>query len=113
VADQNRIKQVISNLVSNSFKFTKEGTITVTVETDNYYDNNKQSQVIVRVKDTGIGIAEDIIPKLFSKFVTKSEKGTGLGLYICKGIIEAHGGKIWAENNKEEKGATFSFSLPA
>jgi len=113
VADQNRIKQVISNLVSNSFKFTKQGTITVTVETDNYYNNNKQSQVIVRVKDTGIGIAEDIIPKLFSKFVTKSEKGTGLGLYICKGIIEAHGGKIWAENNKEEKGATFSFSLPA
>ena len=113
VADQNRIKQVISNLVSNSLKFTKQGTITVTVETDNYYDNNKQSQLIVRVKDTGIGIAEDIIPKLFSKFVTKSEKGTGLGLYICKGIIDAHGGKIWAENNKEGKGATFSFSLPA
>lgn len=112
VADQNRIKQVISNLVSNSLKFTKQGTITVTVETDNYYDNNKQSQLIVRVKDTGIGIAEDIIPKLFSKFVTKSEKGTGLGLYICKGIIEAHGGKIWAENNKEGKGASFSFSLP-
>ena len=69
--------------------------------------------MIVRVKDTGIGIAEDIIPKLFSKFVTKFEKGTGLGLYICKEIIEAHGGKIWAENNKEGKGATFSFSLPA
>ncbi|HET7389525.1 MAG TPA: HAMP domain-containing sensor histidine kinase [Nitrososphaeraceae archaeon] len=113
VADQNRIKQIISNLVSNSLKFTKQGAITVTVETDNYYDNNKQSQLIVRVKDTGIGIAEDIIPKLFSKFVTKSEKGTGLGLYICKGIIEAHGGKIWAENNKDGKGATFSFSLPA
>ena len=113
VADQNRIKQVISNLMSNSLKFTKQGTITVIVETDNYYNDNKLSQVIVRVKDTGIGIAEDIIPKLFSKFVTKSEKGTGLGLYICKGIIEAHGGKIWAENNKEEKGATFSFSLPA
>ncbi|HEY6883849.1 MAG TPA: HAMP domain-containing sensor histidine kinase [Nitrososphaeraceae archaeon] len=113
VADQNRIKQVISNLVNNSLKFTKQGTITVTVETDNYYGNNKQSQLIVRVKDTGIGIAEDIIPKLFSKFVTKSEKGTGLGLYICKGIIDAHGGKIWAENNKEGKGATFSFSLPA
>jgi signal transduction histidine kinase len=112
VADQNRIKQVISNLMINSLKFTKQGTITVTVETDNYYDNNKQGQLIVRVKDTGIGIAEDIIPKLFSKFVTKSEKGTGLGLYICKGIIEAHGGKIWAENNKEGKGATFSFSLP-
>jgi signal transduction histidine kinase len=110
-ADQNRIKQVISNLLSNSVKFTEHGTITVTAERNNH--NNKQSELIVRVKDTGIGIAEDIIPKLFSKFVTKSEKGTGLGLYICKGIIEAHGGKIWAENNKEEKGATFSFSLPA
>ncbi|MBV9668439.1 MAG: HAMP domain-containing histidine kinase [Nitrososphaeraceae archaeon] len=112
VADQNRIKQVISNLVSNSLKFTKQGTIIVTVEKNNCYDSNKE-ELIVRVKDTGIGVAEDMIPKLFSKFVTKSEKGTGLGLYICKGIIEAHGGKIWAENNKEGKGATFSFSLPA
>ena len=112
VADQNRIKQIISNLVNNSLKFTNHGTIIVTVETDTYYRNNKRSQLIVRVKDTGIGIAADILPKLFSKFVTKSEKGTGLGLYICRGIVEAHGGKIWAENNPDGKGATVSFSLP-
>ena len=77
-------------------------------------------QIIVRVKDTGIGIDLDVLPRLFSKFVTKSNDGsggTGLGLYICKGIIEAHGGKIWAENNNGEgkvgeTGATLSFSLP-
>jgi signal transduction histidine kinase len=64
------------------------------------------------VKDTGKGIDLDILPRLFSKFVTKSYQGTGLGLYICKGIIEAHGGKIWAENNPDGKGARFSFSIP-
>ena len=111
VADQNKIKQVISNLLSNSLKFTEQGTITITVEVDNYHHSNR-SQLIVRVKDTGIGVATDILPKLFSKFVTKSEKGIGLGLYICKGIIEAHGGMIWAENNDDGKGATFTFSLP-
>ena len=110
LADQNRIKQVISNLLSNSLKFTEQGTITVTAERNNH--NDMHSELIVRVKDTGIGIPAYMLPKLFSKFVTKSEKGTGLGLYICKGTIEAHGGKIWAENNKDTKGATFSFSLP-
>jgi signal transduction histidine kinase len=111
LADQNRIKQVISNLVNNSLEFTGQGTITVTAEIDNH--NDKHSELIVRVKDTGTGIATDILPKLFSKFVTKSDKGTGLGLYICKGIIEAHGGKIWAENNSDGKGgAVFTFSLP-
>ena len=74
-----------------------------------------------QAKDTGKGIDPEIVPKLFTKFATKSEKGTGLGLYICKGIIEAHGGKIWARNNSVEKnigssgsgsGATFGFSLP-
>jgi signal transduction histidine kinase len=111
VADQNKIKQVISNLLSNSLKFTEQGTITIAVEVDNYHHSNR-SQLIVRVKDTGIGVATDILPKLFSKFVTKSEKGIGLGLYICKGIIEAHGGMIWAENNDDGKGVTFTFSLP-
>ena len=96
--------------MDNSIKFTEHGTITVTTEID-----NKHRQMIVRVKDTGKGISVDILPKLFSKFVTKSEKGVGLGLYICKGIIEAHGGRIWAENNAEgnvDNGAMFSFSLP-
>jgi signal transduction histidine kinase len=66
----------------------------------------------VSIKDTGIGIAPEIMPRLFTKFATKSERGTGLGLFISKSIIEAHGGRIWAENNKDGKGATFSFSLP-
>ena len=95
--------------MSNSLKFTEQGTITVTAGRNNH--NDMHSELIVRVKDTGIGIPAYMLPKLFSKFVTKSEKGTGLGLYICKGIIEARGGKIWAENNKDTKGATFSFSL--
>ncbi|MGN6350323.1 MAG: sensor histidine kinase, partial [Candidatus Nitrosocosmicus sp.] len=68
--------------------------------------------VIVTIKDSGAGISPDIFPKLFTKFASKSFQGTGLGLYISKNIIEAHGGNIWAENNKDEPGASFSFSLP-
>jgi signal transduction histidine kinase len=104
-ADRNRLAQVIHNLLSNSVRHTKEGTIAVITK-------EKDQQVIVSVKDTCKGIALDILPRLFSKFVTKSYQGTGLGLYICRGIIEAHGGKIWAENNDDGKGATFTFSLP-
>jgi two-component system, OmpR family, sensor histidine kinase VicK len=119
LADQNRIKQVLSNLLDNAIKFTKKGTITITAEIDDSYDH-----ITVRVIDTGRGIDSEIVPKLFTKFTTRSEQGTGLGLYICKGIIEAHSGKIWAKNNSAEKnsvnsdgydsgsGATFSFSLP-
>jgi len=118
LADEERIKQVISNLLDNAIKFT-EGAIFVTVETF-----PKNDQVLVNVKDTGQGIDSDILPKLFTKFVTKSDRGTGLGLYICKGIVEAHGGKIWAKNYSVEKnqadtpdgtniiGAIFTFSLP-
>jgi signal transduction histidine kinase len=110
-ADQNRIKQVISNLIDNAIKFTEEGTISVTEIKD------IRDQLTVRVRDTGRGIDPQIIPRLFTKFATKSEKGTGLGLYICKGIIEAHSGSIYAKNNDEMddtngSGATFSFSLP-
>ena len=107
-ADRGRLIQVISNLLDNAIKFTKEGTISIITE-------EKDSKVVVSVKDTGTGIDPEIIPRLFSKFVTKSERGgTGLGLFICKNIVEAHGGKIWIENNDiyKEKGATFSFSLP-
>jgi two-component system, OmpR family, sensor histidine kinase VicK len=108
-ADRSRITQVISNLLSNAVKFTTEGTISISTE-------NKDNQVIVSVKDTGSGIDPEILPRLFSKFSAKSFEGTGLGLFISKNIVEAHGGKIWAENNDNdayrEKGATFYFMLP-
>ena len=68
--------------------------------------------VMVSIKDNGIGIDSEILPRLFTKFATKSYQGTGLGLYIVKNIIETHGGQIWAENNKDGKGATFYFTLP-
>jgi signal transduction histidine kinase len=77
------------------------------------YDNETREEVIINIKDRGTGIDPDITDKLFTKFATKSDSGTGLGLYISKGIVEAHGGRIWAENNSDGKGgATFSFSLP-
>src|SRR5215469_14198488 len=109
-ADKDRLARVIDNLLNNSVKFTKEGTIAIAVKER---EDQQRHEVIISVKDTGSGIDLDILPKLFSKFVTKSYHGTGLGLYICKAIVEAHGGKIWAENNAGDgKGATFSFSLP-
>jgi signal transduction histidine kinase len=112
-ADRIRLSQVISNLLDNAIKFTKEeeGTISVVVEKKKDSNNNKEV-VIVSIKDTGSGIDSDIFPRLFEKFVSKSSKGTGLGLFISKSIIEDHGGKIWAENNSDGKGATFAFSLP-
>jgi two-component system, OmpR family, sensor histidine kinase VicK len=78
----------------------------------NKNNDDKSKEVAVSIKDRCIGIAPEIMPRLFTKFATKSEKGTGLGLFISKSIVEAHGGKIWAENNKEGRRATFSFSLP-
>jgi two-component system, OmpR family, sensor histidine kinase VicK len=108
-ADKERITQVIFNLLSNAFKFTKKGNISIKIEVQQKGEGN---QVIVSVKDTGEGISPEILPRLFTKFATKSEKGTGLGLYISKSIVEAHGGRIWAENNADGRGATFYFSLP-
>ena len=106
-ADRDRIAQVISNLLSNAIKFTakKNGEISVSAE-------RKEKEVIVSIKDTGEGINPEIIPRLFTKFATRSFSGTGLGLYISKNIVEAHGGKMWAENNPREEGATFTFTLP-
>jgi two-component system, OmpR family, sensor histidine kinase VicK len=75
-------------------------------------DNNLQKFLVVTVKDTGTGIESEMLPRLFEKFASKSCKGTGLGLFICKSIVEAHGGRIWAQNNSNGKGATFTFSLP-
>lgn len=105
-ADKGRLSQVIANLLSNAIKFTDKGVITIkTCESD--------GEVIASIRDSGSGIDPEIFPKLFSKFITKSDRGTGLGLFISKSIIESHGGKIWAENNQIEPGATFYFSLPA
>ena len=112
-ADRYRLTQVISNLLNNAIKFTKEGeggTVSVTLEKKK--EGNNQQEVLVSVKDNGTGIHSDILQILFSKFATKSEKGTGLGLFISKSIVEAHGGRIWAENNPDGRGATFYFSLP-
>jgi signal transduction histidine kinase len=108
-ADRLRITQVTSNLMDNAINFTKGGGGTVSI---NIKKKESDNSVIVSIKDTGIGIDPDIMPRLFTKFTSKSFKGTGLGLFISKSIIEAHGGKIWAENNIDGKGATFSFSLP-
>jgi two-component system, OmpR family, sensor histidine kinase VicK len=106
-ADKGRITQVLSNILNNALKFTGEGQIIV-----NAHEDYNKKEIIVSVTDTGSGINKDIFARLFSKFATKSSQGTGLGLYISKSIIEAHGGRIWAENNKEGKGATFIFTLP-
>jgi signal transduction histidine kinase len=114
-ADKGRITQVINNLVDNAIKFAPQqnGKLDIVVS---YSDGDNKEKfdgnVIVSVKDNGTGIDPEIMPKLFSKFATKSFSGTGLGLYVSKNIIEAHGGKIWAENNNTGNGATFYFSLP-
>jgi two-component system, OmpR family, sensor histidine kinase VicK len=110
-ADKSRINQVISNLLSNAIKFTDEGTISVSVAIPAPVANT--NEIVVSVSDTGPGIDSEILARLFMKFATKSSTGTGLGLFISKSIIEAHGGKIWGKNNYPEgKGATFGFSLP-
>jgi signal transduction histidine kinase len=103
--DRLRLNQVLLNLLDNAGKFTKKGSITVTIAI-------MSNKVQVTVKDTGVGIHNEIFPKLFSKFVTRSDRGTGLGLFISKSIIEAHGGKIWAESSSQQEGATFIFTLP-
>ncbi|MGI0006293.1 MAG: sensor histidine kinase [Nitrososphaera sp.] len=104
--DRGRIEQVVSNLINNAIRFTKSGAVTVTV-------SKKDGHVEVAVSDTGRGIDQEMMPRLFTKFSSNAEiGGTGLGLYISKSIVEAHGGRIWAENNAQG-GATFTFSLPA
>jgi two-component system sensor histidine kinase VicK len=108
-ADKHRLNQVISNLISNSIKFTQGECGIISITTKKEQDNKA---ITIRVKDNGKGIDPEIIPRLFTKFATKSETGTGLGLFISKSIVEAHGGRIWAENNKDGKGATFYFTLP-
>ena len=119
-ADKTRIYQVISNLLKNAIKFTNEGgsiSITADVRLDKEPRLNGEEKVaVVKIKDTGRGLDDNIFPKLFSKFSPSSSEGTGLGLFISKSIIESHGGMIWAENNKNtlegQNGATFAFSVP-
>jgi two-component system sensor histidine kinase VicK len=108
--DKVRITQVICNILDNAVSFSHEGKIKVVLKKEK---RNGQNFLLIRVKDTGPGIDPEILSKLFTKFASKSDMGTGtgLGLFISKGIVEAHGGKIWAENNPN-RGAIFSFTLP-
>ena len=124
MADKVRMGRVISNLLNNAIKFTANGKITLNTEDieqnePNYREtkleqkNEQQSgEIQVSIKDTGIGLSPAILPKLFSKFVSTDFGGTGLGLFVSKNIVEAHGGKIQAQNNDDGKGATFSFIIP-
>jgi two-component system, OmpR family, sensor histidine kinase VicK len=126
-ADKERLMQVMCNLLDNAFKFTDSdgSTVLITLEKQeqqlgdripqerhHYYQQQQEPHAIIRIKDTGTGIDPEILPRLFSKFATKSQKGTGLGLYISKNIVEAHGGKLYAKNNTNDKGATFTIILP-
>jgi two-component system sensor histidine kinase VicK len=108
ICDKNRTIQIISNLISNAIKFSSNnGIITISKEV-----NVDNKSIVISIIDRGSGIDPDIFPRLFSKFSTRSNHGTGLGLYICKNLVEAQGGRIWAQDNKDGPGATFSFSLP-
>ncbi len=104
-ADKDRLAQVITNLVDNALKFTEEGIIKITLKKD-------KKNAVITVKDTGNGIDPQVLSNLFSKFTTISVRGSGLGLFISKNIVEAHGGKIWAQNNVDGKGASFLFVIP-
>jgi two-component system, OmpR family, sensor histidine kinase VicK len=117
--DKAKIGQVLLNLLTNAIKFTEEGTISINVQAGKESDDN--GVITVTVKDTGDGIDSEVMPRLFTKFASKCSEGTGLGLYISKSIVEAHGGKIWGENNNSGgdnavqnrgRGATFHFTLP-
>ena len=120
-ADRDRIVQVLSNLLSNAIKFTNHGEISINLFEKIQDNEGGKKEVTVSVTDTGSGINSEIFGRLFSKFASKSYQGTGLGLFICKSIIQAHGGRIWAENNnnidgvgdKSSGGATITFSLPS
>ena len=111
--DKERLIQVISNVMNDAIKFTNDGTITVTIKVKKKgVGKEEDPEIIVSIKGPGSGIDREMMPKLFSKFATKSHRGSGLGLYVSQNIVEAHGAKIWGENNKYGKGATFTFTLP-
>lgn len=112
-ADIGKIKQVVTNFVDNAIKYTPRGSVTVTFSHD-----LKKKMVRVGVTDTGIGMSQETIKKLFAKFARADNAnkvnviGTGLGLYVAKQLIEAHGGRTWAESPGDGKGSTFFFELP-
>ena len=118
VADKVRVGRVISNLLNNAIKFTSKGEITVSVielkdnNNDDDGDGDGNGEIQVNIKDTGTGLSPAILPKLFSKFVSTDSGGTGLGLFVSRNIVEAHGGKIQAQNNDDGIGAMFSFTIP-
>jgi two-component system, OmpR family, sensor histidine kinase VicK len=112
-ADKERISQVVRNMIVNALEFTNEGKILVTLRKERPQENEGRQIAVVKITDTGCGIDPVMVPRIFEKFVTRSDKGTGLGLFVSKSIIQAHEGKIWVQNNTEgEKGATFCFTLP-
>ena len=106
--DKSRLQQVISNLLNNAINFTPSGTIKIDVVADHLVEK----RITTSISDTGSGVDPSIQSRLFQKFASKSQNGTGLGLFIAKSIIEAHGGKIWYERNANENGAVFKFTLP-
>lgn len=118
VADKVRVGRVISNLLNNAIKFTSRGEITISViklkhnNNNNDDDDDGSGEIQVNIKDTGTGLSPAILPKLFSKFVSTDSGGTGLGLFVSRNIVEAHGGKIQAQNNDDGIGAMFSFTIP-
>jgi len=116
VADKVRVGRVISNLLNNAIKFTSKGEITISVielkDNNNDDDDDGNGEIQVNIKDTGTGLSPAILPKLFSKFVSTDTGGTGLGLFVSRNIVEAHGGKIQAQNNDDGIGAMFSFTIP-
>jgi signal transduction histidine kinase len=118
VADKVRVGRVISNLLNNAIKFTSRGEITISViklkhnNNNNNNDDDGSGEIQVNIKDTGTGLSPAILPKLFSKFVSTDSGGTGLGLFVSRNIVEAHGGKIQAQNNDDGIGAMFSFTIP-
>ena len=118
VADKVRVGRVISNLLNNAIKFTSRGEITISViklkhnNNNNNDDDDGSGEIQVNIKDTGTGLSLAILPKLFSKFVSTDSGGTGLGLFVSRNIVEAHGGKIQAQNNDDGIGAMFSFTIP-
>jgi len=107
-ADRARLTQVFTNLLNNAIKFTTEGVISITL-----IQQSDTNGVVLLIKDTGTGIPSERFPRLFARFGTESVTGTGLGLFISKSIVEAHGGTIWAQNNEDGIGATFGFTLPS